>query len=99
MEEHAIDKLAKLAKLELSEDERKTFPGQIVSILDYVKKLEELDLPEDALQMAHVADTVNAWREDEAQNVSKEDQDLLIEAFPETVGRLNVVPAVFKRDG
>lgn len=95
MEQSAIDKLASLAKLEMSEEERKTFPGQIVSIIEYVDKLRELDLPPEAPQMAHAVDLVNVWREDVAENVSEEDRHALIAAFPEKVGDLNAVPAVF----
>lgn len=95
MEQSSIDKLASLAKLEMSEEERKTFPRQIVSIIEYVDKLRELDLPEDAPQMAHAVDLVNVWREDVVQSVSEEDRHALIAAFPERVGDLNAVPAVF----
>ena len=95
MEEKSIDKLAALAKLKMSEEERETFPGQIVSIVEYVDKLRELELPADAPEMAYAVDVVNAWREDEAVNVSEEDRRLLVEAFPERVGDLNAVPAVF----
>ncbi len=97
MQPEAIDKLAALAKLEMSEEERQTFPGQIVSIIKYVDKLRELELPADAPQMAYAIDVVNAWREDEAVNVSEEERRLLIDAFPERVVDLNAVPAVFAR--
>ena len=95
MQQEAIDKLAALAKLEMSEEERKTLPGQIVSIVEYIDKLRELELPADAPEMAYAVDVVNTWREDEAVNVSEDDRRLLIDAFPERVGDLNAVPAVF----
>ena len=95
MQQEGIDKLCALSKLEMSEEERKTLPGQIASVIEYVNKLQELDLPADAPQMAHAVDVVNVWREDVAVNVSEEDRRLLIDAFPETVGELNAVPAVF----
>lgn len=95
--DEGIDKLCALSKLEMSEEERKTFPGQVASIIEYVKKLQELDLPADAPQMAHAVDVVNAWREDVAVDVDEETRMKLVEAFPEKVGELNAVPAVFDR--
>ena len=97
MQQEGIDKLCALSKLEMSEEERKTFPGQIASVLAYIDKMQELNLPEDAPQMAHAVDVVNVWREDEPVSVSEEDRRALINAFPETMGDLNVVPAVFPR--
>lgn len=93
--ETSIEKLAALAKLELSKDELKSFPDQIISILEYVNKIRELDLPADAPQMVHAVDLVNVWREDEPVNLSAEDTQALVDAFPEHVGRLNSVPAIF----
>lgn len=38
-----VRKVARLARLELSEAEEQQFTGQLNSILDYVQKLDELD--------------------------------------------------------
>jgi aspartyl-tRNA(Asn)/glutamyl-tRNA(Gln) amidotransferase subunit C len=92
----SIEKLAALAKLNLSEEERKSFPEQIVSILEYVEKIRELDLPPDAPQMVHAVDVVNVFRDDEPVSFSNEDTQALVDAFPEKVGRLNSVPAIFE---
>jgi len=97
MEKSAMEKLAMLARLELTEDELKDFPGQIVSVLEYVEKIQELKLPEDAPQMAHAVDLVNKWREDEPVEFSKKEIEALVDAFPEKVGDLNAVPAVFDK--
>ncbi len=96
MEETNIERLAKMARLDLSDEEKKTFSGQIASVLDYVKKIQELDLPSDAPQMAYAADLVNVWREDIAEERTVENQNDLIDAFPESVSRMNSVPAIFE---
>lgn len=56
--------VAKLARLELAEDEVEKLSSQLSAILDYVEQLGELDL-ENVEPMAHVHEVVNAFREDE----------------------------------
>ncbi len=58
--------VARLARLEFTAEEAEKFSGQMGAILDYVEKLNELDL-EGVAPMAHVHDVVNAFREDEVR--------------------------------
>jgi aspartyl-tRNA(Asn)/glutamyl-tRNA(Gln) amidotransferase subunit C len=56
--------VARLARLELSEDELERFSEQLSAILDAVGKVAELDL--DGVEpTAHPLDVVNVWAEDE----------------------------------
>jgi aspartyl-tRNA(Asn)/glutamyl-tRNA(Gln) amidotransferase subunit C len=56
--------VARLARLELSEDELERFSEQLSAILDAVGKVAELDL--DGVEpTAHPLDVVNIWAEDE----------------------------------
>ena len=55
--------VASLARLTLSDDEKRLFQGQIDSILQYVEKLGELDLSEIEPTM-HGQSVVNVFRED-----------------------------------
>jgi len=55
--------VADLARLDLSDEERKTYAGQLASILEYIEKLDALDLS-DVEPTAHVFSTVNVFRED-----------------------------------
>jgi len=56
--------IAKLAKLELSEEEVELFREQLGKILGYFKKLEEVDT-EGVEPLKHVIVTQNVFREDE----------------------------------
>jgi aspartyl-tRNA(Asn)/glutamyl-tRNA(Gln) amidotransferase subunit C len=56
--------VARLARLELSEDELDRFAGQLSAILDAVGKVAELDL-EAVEPTSHPLDLVNVWAEDE----------------------------------
>ena len=59
-----VEHVAKLARLELSEDEKERFTGQLNAILKYAEKLNELDTGNIA-PTSHVLPLANVMREDE----------------------------------
>ena len=64
--------VARLAHLDLTEDEVEKFREQLSAILDAVSKVSELDL-EDVPPTSHPLDLVNVWRDDEPQPSLAED--------------------------
>jgi aspartyl-tRNA(Asn)/glutamyl-tRNA(Gln) amidotransferase subunit C len=56
--------VARLARLELSEDEVERMAAELSKVLDHIEKIRELDL-EGVPPTAHVVDVVNALRPDE----------------------------------
>ena len=56
--------VARLARLELSDDEVTKFQGQLSQILEAVSKVRELDLA-DVPPTSHPLEIDNAWAEDE----------------------------------
>jgi aspartyl-tRNA(Asn)/glutamyl-tRNA(Gln) amidotransferase subunit C len=56
--------VAKLARLELSDEEVERLTEELGAILEAVGKVAELDL-DDVPPTSHPLDLVNAWREDE----------------------------------
>ena len=56
--------VARLARLDLREDEVERLTGELAAILDAVSKVSELDLA-DVPPTSHPLDVVNAWDEDE----------------------------------
>jgi aspartyl-tRNA(Asn)/glutamyl-tRNA(Gln) amidotransferase subunit C len=56
--------VARLARLELSDDEVARFQKQLSAILEAVSKVSELDLS-DVPPTAHPLEIANAWAEDE----------------------------------
>jgi aspartyl-tRNA(Asn)/glutamyl-tRNA(Gln) amidotransferase subunit C len=56
--------VARLARLELSEEDVERFREQLSAILDAVSKVSELDLS-DVPPTAHPLEIANAWAEDE----------------------------------
>lgn len=61
-----VEHVAKLARLELTEDEKAKFTEQMNAILAYAEKLNELDT-EDVEPTSHVLPVKNVLREDVAR--------------------------------
>ncbi len=59
-----VEHVAKLARLELSDDEKEQFTGQLNAILKYADKLGELDT-DDVPATSHVLKVTNVMRDDE----------------------------------
>lgn len=78
MEIKDIEKLAELAKIELNEEEKKSLLKDLDGILDYVKKINEVEVPEIGIEYK----SRNVWREDE---ISEKDfsSELINKQFPD----------------
>ncbi len=88
-----INRLATLAKLQLTDDEKAMLERQLPDILDYVSKLQEVDTSGvDA--KAYLTDAVNVLRED-VITLTREERDAVVAAFPKQVGGAMEVPGVF----
>ena len=69
-----IDHILKLAQLEIEEKEKKELEKEFSSILDFVKKLEELDVSK-IEPMTHPENIKNVTREDKVDLKSKEERE------------------------
>jgi aspartyl-tRNA(Asn)/glutamyl-tRNA(Gln) amidotransferase subunit C len=58
-----VEHVARLARLELTDEEQQTFTGQMDAILAYVEKLNELDTA-GIVPTAHAVPMENAFRDD-----------------------------------
>jgi aspartyl-tRNA(Asn)/glutamyl-tRNA(Gln) amidotransferase subunit C len=74
-----VDKLAELAKIELTETEKASLLSDMKGILDYVKVIESVE----AEEIPGNYRLSNVWREDkiEPRDFSKE---LIVKQFPES---------------
>ncbi len=88
-----IDRLAMLAKLQLTDEEKAMLQRQLPDILEYISKLQEVDTSNvDA--KAYLTDAVNVLREDVVTSTVDE-LDAVVAAFPRQVGGAMEVPGVF----
>lgn len=86
-----VEHVAKLARLNLTEEERETFTGQLNAILKYAEKLNELDT-EEVEPTTHVLHLSNVMREDEVRESLS--QEKVFRNAPEEEDGQFKVPAV-----
>ena len=66
IDQNQVRKVAKLSRLDLTEDEVEEFTGQLSAILEYVEKMNELDTA-GVEPLAHCLPVSNVLREDSAR--------------------------------
>lgn len=93
--EFNIDNVAKLAMLDLSDQQRALFAEQLPSIMAYVSKLHEVDTSEIS-SSAYLTDLENIMQADELSASPEELRTDLIKAFPSQKGDALEVPAIFE---
>lgn len=79
MEIKDVEKLTELARLELTEEEKKELLKDMDSVLAYVKMIEEVKIED--LEIKH--DVYNVWREDEEKDRDFS-KDLITGQFPDS---------------
>lgn len=88
-----VAKVARLARLQLSDAELDSFTSQLGSILDYVAILDELNL-EGVEPMVHAAELANVLRADElAPSLPR---PAALANAPKTDGKYFLVPAIIE---
>ena len=90
-----IEDVAKLARLNLTEEEKENYAEQLSAVLGYVELLNEVDTEgiEETSQMIGLEDIV---REDEVENCPEERRKKMIAPFPEEKDGLLKVHKVFE---
>ncbi|MAF13468.1 MAG: Asp-tRNA(Asn)/Glu-tRNA(Gln) amidotransferase GatCAB subunit C [Parcubacteria group bacterium] len=90
-----VEKIAILARLGLTEEEKEKFTTQLSSILDYVEQLKEVKT--DGVEpSAQVTGLENVMREDSVEETDKEVRDKLLKQAPKTEDDLIKTKAVFE---
>ncbi len=88
-----ITRLATLAKLQLTDEEKEMLARQLPNILEYVSTLQEVDTT-GVDPKAYLTDAVNVLREDVVTS-TREERDAVVAAFPKSVAEALEVPGVF----
>lgn len=88
-----VEYVAKLARLSLTEEEKKKFAEQLDVILEYMDELNKLDT-ENVLPTSHAIVMKNVFREDEVKK--SEVTDNIISNTPEKEGRFFKVKKVIE---
>jgi len=88
-----VEKIAQLAKLNFSEKEKAALTKQLGEILNYVDKLNELNL-DDVPATSQVLESKNVFREDKVEPGLSQDEAL--QNAPDRHGGFFSVPKVIK---
>lgn len=94
--EQQVRHVAKLARLNISDEETRMFAEQLSAILEYVAQLEELDTSE-VEPLAHCLPVHNVFREDEPRPSLSQDEALA--NAPHRDGAFFAVPKVLGEGG
>ncbi len=90
-------KIAKLARLTITENEVDRLDGELSSILSYISKLNELNT-DDVLPSNQITGLVNVTRNDEVRQETVLSQEDALANAPHKKGDLFEVDAVFNND-
>lgn len=86
-----VEHVAKLARLELTEDEKQKFTKQLGDVLKYAEQMNEVDT-KGVKPMAHAFDIVNVMRDDEV--VYEQTKEALMKNAPEEENGFFKVPKI-----
>ena len=88
-----VEHVAKLARLQLSAEELDRYGKQLGDILDYIAKLEKLDVS--GLEpLAHAVDTANVFRDDVPRPSLP--RDAALQNAPEKTADFFIVPKIIE---
>jgi len=91
-----IEHLEELARIKLAPKERKLYAKQLSSVLDYVNKLQEVDV-EAALPTGHASESKNIVRDDEVVDCPAGEVERILENAPDMKDSLFKVKPVFEK--
>mgnify|MGYP000159150159 CR=1 FL=1 len=77
-----VERLAELARIEMSAQEKEEILKDMDSIVGYVKTIEGVDVGE----VKPHQDVYNVWREDETRAVEEDERKMIIDQFPNKQG-------------
>ena len=89
-----VQKIAQLARIEITDEEAEKYSKELSDILGFVEKLNGADT-ESVEPIAHITGARNVVREDKIIEYSDETKEGIINNFPEKKDRFDKVKAVF----
>lgn len=87
--------LAKLCRIDLAPEEVEKFASQLSSILEYVGKLQEVNVDVAKEAVANITGLENVMREDEVRGCPLEERERIVAQFPARQGDLLKTRGVF----
>jgi len=88
--------LEELARIKLTPKERKLYVNQLSLVLDYVNKLQEVDV-EGVEPTGHASESKNVMRDDDVIDCAKDEVERILDNAPEMKDSLFKVKSVFEK--
>lgn len=98
MNQEEIKHLAKLARIELSDEEVEHFTDEMSAILNYVSQIKDIVGDSDTVQKK-IGSVSNVFRKDEITNQPDQFTGDIIEEMPHKDGRFMVVKKILNTEG
>jgi len=89
-----IGKISKLARLELTDNEKKKYAEELSVVLDYIEMLNEVDT-DNITETCQVTGLKNVVREDKILACEEETKEKIIAQFPVSKNNLLQVKEIF----
>jgi aspartyl-tRNA(Asn)/glutamyl-tRNA(Gln) amidotransferase subunit C len=89
-----VQKVAKLARIELTQEEVEKFQTQLSDILDYIDKLQEVNT-DNVETTAQVTGLENVLREDAIKGCPEDEREAALNQAPELAANFVKVKSVF----
>jgi len=77
-----VEHIAELARIELTEEEKKKFSDELSDVLGYVEQLQEVDT-KNIEPVSQVTGLINVVREDVAEDFGENGRKIMFSNFPE----------------
>lgn len=77
-----VEHIAELARIELTEEEKRKFSSELSDVLGYVKQLGEVDT-KNIEPVSQVTGLVNVLRDDVAEGCGEDARKIIIKNFPQ----------------
>lgn len=97
IDKDTIEYISKLARLNLTENEKEKYAEELSVVFDYIEELNKLDT-ENVRETFQVLDLENIVRDDKTKKYDKEKRTAVLANFPEKEGQLLKVKAVFENN-
>lgn len=89
----SAQKIASLARIELTDEEAVKIQAEFDSILNYIHQLDEVEIPDGTEPFFGATESTNAVREDRV--VASFERDKILKNAPDSDGQFYRVPPVF----
>lgn len=80
-----VQRIADLARIEISNEEKKKYTQEMIAILDYIEQLNEANT-DNVKPTTHITGLINVTREDKDEKQDAEERKRILDCVPQKEG-------------